>query len=309
MTRAPSPRPVPPAGRPAPWPARALALFALLALPAPGPARAEAPARRAPEMSVSVTRARSACFREQLEVTGVLSPRDAVDVAPERDGLQVAQVLAAPLDEVSAGQVLARLAPMGEGGGAPIALRAPVSGTVLRGAVTGQPAAARLGPLFRIAAGGRIDLEARVPAAGLARLAAGQRATVRPLGLDPIAGQVRVVDPTVEPATQLGRVRISLEPGTELRVGTFARGVVTVAERCGLAVPYSAVLYEAEGTLLHVVNGDRVEARPVEVGLLSGEEAEIRAGLSEDDLVIVRAGPFVCEGDPVTPIRREAGGR
>ena len=68
--------------------------------------------------------------------------------------------------------------------------------------------------------------------------------------------------------------------------------------------------YEPEGTIVHVVNGDRVEARPVEVGLLAGDEAEIRSGLSEDDVVVIRAGAFVREGDRVNPIVvKEAGGR
>ena len=60
---------------------------------------------------------------------------------------------------------------------------------------------------------------------------------------------------------------------------------------------------------MHVVDGTRVEARQVTVGLLSGGDAEIRSGLSESDLVVVRAGAFLREGDEVEPVAaRDAAG-
>ena len=274
---------------------------------------AQAQEPRAAELSVSVRPARSMCFRDRIEVTGTLGARELVDVGPDREGMRVAQVLVAPLEEVASGQILARLARMDETGsgnpaaGAPV--RAPVAGILVRSnAVVGMPASNRQGPLFGIVANGDIDLQAEVPVEDLAKLKVGQAVTVTPLGLPDMAAKVRQVEASTAPATQLGRVRIGLNPGQDLRIGTFARGIVVLGERCGIGVPYSAVSFEAEGTIVHVVNGERVEARPVETGLLSGENIEIRSGVSADDVVVVRAGAFVREGDRVNPITvKEAG--
>ena len=256
------------------------------------------------DLSVSVSRARPQCFPDTIEVTGVLAARAMVDVGADREGLKVTQVLIQPLDEVSAGQILARLGRIDDpANAATTPVRAPVAGIVARSnAIVGMPVSARQGPLFGIVSGGEIDLQADLPVGDLARLALDRKATIRPLGQPETTGAVRRIETAASPTTQLGRVTIGLSAGQDLRIGTFARGIVALGKRCGVGVPYSAVSYEAEGTIVHVVNGDRVEARPVETGLLSGDSVEIRTGLAEGDAVVARAGAFVREGDRVNAI-------
>ena len=282
------------------------ALLLIGAALAAGPARAAEEAPRT-GVSVSVRAAKARCFPDRVEVTGTLVPREQVDLSADREGLKVAQVLAGPLDTVTTGQILARLVPMeGPSDGAGTPLRAPVGGLVLRSqAAIGQPASPRMGPLFQIVAGGDVELTAEVTLADLGRIAVGQAVAVRPLGLPEVAGKVRRVEAAADPASQTGRVRITLRGAPEARVGTFARGVVAVGERCGIGVPYSAVQYEPDGTIVQVVDGTRIETRQVTVGLLDGDDAEIVSGLSDQDLVVVRAGPFVREGDQVQPIVSE----
>lgn len=254
-------------------------------------------------ISVSVRAARTQCFFDTVAVTGTLAPREQVDVGAEREGLKAAQILVGPLDTVSVGQALARLVPIEGPEGAPVILRAPVAGVVLRSQGTvGQPVSPRQGPMFQLIAGGEIDLVADVSLADLGRIQLAQPVALRPLGSPELLGKVRRIESGAEATSQVGRLRIGIGPNPNLRVGTFARGLVTVGRRCGVGVPYSAVQYEAEGTIVQVVAGDRIETRQVAVGLLSGPDAEIRSGLSESDLVVVRAGPFVREGDPVEAI-------
>ncbi|MFD0936296.1 efflux RND transporter periplasmic adaptor subunit, partial [Methylobacterium trifolii] len=155
---------------------------------------------------------------------------------------------------------------------------------------------------FQIVAGGDIELVAEAPLSDLGRIVVGQAVTVKPLGLPDVSGSVRRVEAGADAAAQVGRVRITLANTPDARIGTFARGLVKVGERCGVGVPYSAVQYEAEGTVVQVVDGTRIETRQVSVGLLSGDNAEIVSGLSESDLVVIRAGAFLREGDQVEPI-------
>jgi multidrug efflux pump subunit AcrA (membrane-fusion protein) len=126
--------------------------------------------------------------------------------------------------------------------------------------------------------------------------------TVTPLGTPDIPGRVRVVSTDVDGATQLGRVRILLDGASGLRWGTFARGLVSIGERCGLGVPLGALANGPEGTTIYIANNNRIEARPVTTGLFAGNEVEIRRGIAEGDLVVLRAGPFIREGDLIRPV-------
>jgi len=267
---------------------------------------ADKPDPLAGALSVSVKRAREMCFKDQVEVTGTLAARREAEVAAPREGFVVAQVAVGPLDQVAAGQVLAQLAPADNPSNlaAAIALKSPVAGIVGRSAaVVGMPASPRMGPLFRIIANGEMDLRAEAPIDDLKKLSVGQKVVVTPLGGAATPGKVQFIAPSVDPASQLGRVRIGLEDARSLPSGVFARGVVAVAERCGTGVPYSSIMYQPDGTIVHVVVDNRVIARRVEIGLLAGTDVEIRSGVTADDLVVTRSGPFLRDGDLVNAIK------
>lgn len=266
------------------------------------PARAEAAANRS-ERAVTVTRAKNACFSDTLQVTGVLVPRSEVLVRPEREGLQIAQVSVEPGDTVVAGQVLARLVPPDGQPGPSVPVRAPAAGTVVSAAATiGATASGRAPPLFRIAARGEMELLAEAPVNDLAILAPDQAAKVEIVGVGELPGKVRLISTAINPMTQLGQVRVFIGSDPKLRVGAFGRAKVEIAERCGAAVPLSAVLYGPGGAVVQVVRDGRVETRRVTVGLIAGGQAEIRDGVSEGDMVVARAGAFLREGDRVRPV-------
>jgi RND family efflux transporter MFP subunit len=144
-------------------------------------------------------------------------------------------------------------------------IRAPEGGIVSRRtARVGATATAVGEPMFRMIARGEIELEGEVPEIWMPRLKVGD-----PVRLDwdegrTLSGKVRRIDPEVDRATRLGRVRISLDPDPALRIGAFARGKVEVSRRKSIAVPLSAVLYGADGgASVFVVEADRVEAHQI----------------------------------------------
>jgi multidrug efflux pump subunit AcrA (membrane-fusion protein) len=272
-------------------------------------ALAQPSAGAAAGMAVTVTKAGRTCFTDTLQVSGILVPREEVFVRPETEGLQVSQVAVEDGDRVTAGQILARLArPEGQGPAATAIVRSPAAGIInYRMIRLGMTASARADPLFRIIVNGEVELQGDVPATRIAKLAAGQTARVELAGVGEAAGRVRVVAPEVDPATQLGRTRVSLGNDEKYKVGAYARAIVEVGRSCGATVPLSAVLYGPEGAIVQVVRDDRVETRRVRVGLLAGGNAEIREGLNEGDMVVARAGAFLREGDRVRPILAEGG--
>jgi multidrug efflux pump subunit AcrA (membrane-fusion protein) len=254
--------------------------------------------------AVTVLKVAKSCFDDTVEVSGIVLARDETAVRPERPGLKVAEVLVDPGDTVTAGQNLARLtAP--EGG--TIMVQAPVAGTIASSSASiGGLASGRGEALFTIIARNEYDMVALVPSADLGKLAVNQTAQIRIVGAGNLEGKVRRVAPTVEPNSQLGQVFIGINGSRRLLINSSGRALIKVGQSCNVAVPLTAVLYDPAGTVVQVVRRGRIETRRVEVGLQSGGEVEIRDGLNEGDIVVVRAGALLREGDAVRPVMASA---
>ena len=260
--------------------------------------------------AVTVEKAKSRCFPESIAFTGVLVPREDILVRPDREGMQIASVTAEVGDTVTSGQILAQLsAPDSPSGAAPTDVRAPSAGIVVKAsAVVGSMASARAEPLFQIIANGEYELLAQFSAKQLTNLSSGQTAKINVIGVGEVTGRVRQIAATVDAMTQLAQVRIFIGKDQRLRSGAFARGLIVTGRRCGIAIPLSAVLYGQDSAIAAVVVGnERIETRQISVGLLAEGDVEIREGLKEGDLVVVRAGAFVREGDRVRPVIAGAG--
>src|SRR5690348_11294511 len=82
------------------------------------------------DRTVTVTKARSLCFANTVQVTGVLVPRKEILVRPDREGMQITQVLAQVGDTVRSGQVLLRLSPSEGMPGGNVDVTAPSAGMI-----------------------------------------------------------------------------------------------------------------------------------------------------------------------------------
>lgn len=253
-------------------------------------------------MAVTAAKAKNACFSDTILVVGTVVPRDEILVRPDREGLKITEILAHAGDGVSANQVLARLAAPNDQG-ASDAIHAPAGGTILTApTVVGEAVSARGEPLFRIVAEGDLEMSAEVPAKDASRLAAGQKAKVKIAGMGESPGLVRSVSATVDPATQLGHARISLEHNPLMRVGAFARAAIDAGESCAVSIPLSALLFGPEGAVVQVIRDNRIETHRVKTGLFAQSNVQIREGLAAGDVIVVRAGAFLRDGDRVRPV-------
>lgn len=182
-------------------------------------------------------------------------------------------------------------------------IKAPRSGLVLsRNAVVGQVAAASGNPLFVIAENGDIELDADVTETLLPELKVGQKVAVQPSGSATVVnGVVRLVQPEINAATRLGKVRVSLPADQGLRVGAFARGTVEVAHSEGLVLPVTAVTDEDGVPTVQVVKDGVVDTRKVKTGLTDAGLIEVKDGVAEGELVVSKAGTFLRGGDKVKP--------
>jgi multidrug efflux pump subunit AcrA (membrane-fusion protein) len=266
---------------------------------------------------VMVFQAGSFCFSDAVRVTGFLASRADAIVALTLDNYQVTDVLAADNDLVAEGQALARLARLGADAGsragqaaaalpATIVLRAPAAGRIVQSSATvGSVSSPRGEPLFRLAIDGLIEVDAEVSSIYLSEIKPEQTARVEIEPGKEVEGRVRKIASQIDPATQMGHVRIAVNRDAAERPGRFVRATINARQSCGVAVPRSAVLYTTDGTSVQVVRGHQIETLRVRVGLRSDHDAEIKEGLRVGELVVAHAGGSLRDGDQVSPVFSE----
>jgi HlyD family secretion protein len=188
-------------------------------------------------------------------------------------------------------------------------VKAPADGLVLaRSATLGGIVSASGGPLFRIAIDGRFELDATVPETALPGLRTGMKAAITVAGASrELEGSIRLIGAEVDSRSRLGSIRIALPADCVARSGNFARASIEIANRDGVAVPVSAVLYKGREAFLKRVDNGVVATVPVTLGLRADGYVEIASGLEEGQQVVSRAGTFVADGDHVTPVLTSAG--
>ena len=183
-------------------------------------------------------------------------------------------------------------------------VRAPVAGEIVaRNALIGGIATAAGQPMFTLIRDGALELRADVAEIDILRLAPGQTASMVAVGSpDPLTGTIRLVEPTIDTTTRLGRARISITEGDRVRSGMFMDATILVAERETVAVPVSAVGSSPTGATVMKVTEGRVSRQPVKTGIRDSGWVEIVEGLSPGDTIVTKAGAFVRDGDRINPI-------
>jgi RND family efflux transporter MFP subunit len=136
------------------------------------------------------------------------------------------------------------------------------------------------------------ELEARatIPESQLAMVRIGDEALVRVEGIpEPIRTEISAVSDTIDPATRTYLVKMPVpNPDYALKAGVFAHiEIFPKAKRDALLVPRLAVRTEDGRTRVLIVEDGRAVAAPVEIGIVSEEDAEVLSGLAEGDEVIV----------------------
>ena len=186
-------------------------------------------------------------------------------------------------------------------------VKAPVAGLVVaRNAQVGAIASASGEAMFRIVRDGAMELRAEVSEQDLLRLAPGQAALLTTTGgADPIPGEVRLVEPAIDPATRLGTARITIGDPARVVEGMFLTAEIVVEQAEALAVPVTAVGAGADGATVMRVRDGTVERVAVVTGIRDGGMIAIDEGLVAGDLVVTKAAAFVRDGDRINPVPAE----
>lgn len=187
------------------------------------------------------------------------------------------------------------------------AVKSPVAGVVAaRTAKIGAIASGAASPLFTIIRDGEIELKGDVSEDAILKLAANQKATVTLAGgAAKLSGTIRLVEPTLDPQTRLGRVYIRFDEPEKARSGMFASAEIVVEEKQGIVLPLSAITTADGKTVARKVENGVVKLVTVETGIQDGQVIEIVSGLEAGDEVVAKAGAYVRDGDRINPVHAE----
>ncbi len=252
---------------------------------------------------IQVARADAALAQNELDRAQALVARGFVSKA-DLDRKRAARDAAAARVRVAQAQFGASRARVGR-----LDIRAPTSGLVLsRNVDVGQVVGAGAGALFRLAAGGEMEMRAQIPQQDIAFVRVGMPAGVTPIGLDrSFTGSVWQVSPVIDPQSRQGEVRIAIPYDAAIRPGGFAEAKIGAGGTTAPLLPQSAVLSDEKGNYVYIINAkNEVERRNIRIGSVDDSGVTIIEGLSGQEAVVLSAGPFLNPGQKVSPKRQAA---
>lgn len=197
------------------------------------------------------------------------------------------------------------------------AIRAPISGVVSKRHVQAGEKLSPDSPVFSIVDLKQLTLDAQVPASDIPRVKVGQEVQfkVDGFGERSFAGKVVRINPATEAGSRAMLVYIGVDnPDGVLRAGMFAKGMVTTEKSAPHPLlPLLGVRKEGGRDVVYRVDGGKVEARAVTLGLKNEDDGLVEAidGIDPGALVLAVKLDGLKPGDkvklpeaPATPAKK-----
>ena len=124
---------------------------------------------------------------------------------------------------------------------------------------------------------------------------------------DRAAGQITMIENTVDPATGMMTARATMPNKDELLwPGTLVNTSLTLRADARITVPASAIQLSQDGSFVFVVQNGAASVRKVAVERTVDGMAAIESGLKEGDVVVTDGQLLLSEGTKVTPRKAES---
>lgn len=237
-------------------------------------------------------------------------------VAAERaaaEALHAAEFAAATATEQLA-MAQARLAPTAAAAGREIVLRAPADGVVLKRVRESEAVVAAGEALLEIGDPARLEIVSDLLSTDAVRVRPGAAVRIEQWGGEtPLAGRVRRVEPSgFMKVSALGveeqRVNVVVDPedGGDAwqRLGDGYRVEVRIVIWKApdvVKVPTSSLLRRGDAWAVFVAESGRARLRTIELGPRNGLEAQVVAGLSAGQQVVVHPSDTLADGSRIAP--------
>lgn len=239
---------------------------------------------------IELATAGPAVLRDSLLLNGMVQPNQEslVQVTPRFPGI-VREVRKRIGDQVQKGDVLAIVE--SNQSLTPYELKASLAGTVIDRQTTLGEYVSEQKPAFVVADLSTVWIDFSVYRRDLGRAHVGDQVFIDPAdGRPPIEAKISYLSPVGSSETQSALARATVaNPDQRLRPGLFVTGRLTLSERnVAVAVKSSALQTIDNQTVVFVRNGDKFEAREVEIGERDPQLAEVTFGVLEGDKYAAR---------------------
>jgi cobalt-zinc-cadmium efflux system membrane fusion protein len=178
-------------------------------------------------------------------------------------------------------------------------LKAPISGTIIERQISLGEYASEQKPAFVVADLSTIWVDLSIYRQDLKRVRIGDEVLIDPDdGGGDIKAAISYVSPVGASDTQTAVARVIL-PNREgrLRPGLFVTARLVLAKRdVPVAVRVGAIQMLENKTVVFVREGDKVEARPVQIGEMDARNAEVKEGLSAGERYVAE-NSFVVKAE------------
>jgi RND family efflux transporter MFP subunit len=168
-------------------------------------------------------------------------------------------------------------------------ITAPFSGVVLEILQSEGTKIAERTPIVNMADYSKIKIDAMVNELNINKYSVGQRAFVITAEQDTIWGKATSV--AVGGVAQVHSFRVTFEfanPKNMLKVGMFKEVFVVIEERQNaVSVPIDVVVYRQGRPGVFVVEDGKAMLRPVELGINSGSDVEIKSGVNAGESFVI----------------------
>jgi cobalt-zinc-cadmium efflux system membrane fusion protein len=230
-----------------------------------------------------------AASRQELEAAEVEHTTHTTDVEGARARLLLLGVSA---DAVKALVDPSRINPV-------LTVVAPEGGVVTRRAINRGQRVDASAELFTIVDLATVWIVGDLYERDLGRVRVGSRATMTSPALprESWTGAVTYIDPQVAPETRTARLRVeTANPGERLRLGMYLDMTIDGVSAKALLAPRSAVQVIGNQSVVYAVDpahAGRFVERSVRLGVSSGEDVEVLAGLADGDRIVTTGSFFL----------------
>jgi RND family efflux transporter MFP subunit len=222
---------------------------------------------------------------ETLFQRGIAARKDLEDARTQLSVAQAAQVSAQAAEENASLQVeRAKLV-------------APLNGTVVKRYVSigEQVDGTGAQPIIEVANISEVELPGSLSAVYLSKIHVGEAVPITSEAFPgkTFNGKIIAISPVVDPATNVGSVRIRIaNPTGTLKLGMYLNAQVPVqTDANALTVPPQAIYHDETGaTRVYEVKDDTATAVPVKLGIQTSDRVEILSGVKAGDTVILTGG-------------------
>ena len=153
--------------------------------------------------------------------------------------------------------------------------------------------------MYRMIRKNRLEWRAEVPAAELGKIKPSQKVTVDAGDGLKANGTVRMIAPTIDPATRNAMVFVDIAAGTAIKSGMYAKGSFDLGSSSAVTVPSSALLRRDGFQYVYLVDAQsRVKQTKVDALAQVGDRIEVK-GIAANVRVVNSGVGFLADGDLV----------